>query len=642
MTDGNLVGFSPTSANTPTGSPPVARNSSIGHSNITNAQLDFKTWFFQTAAQNPPEASETKSPRQLRRTLRRAWKALEQSPYYKTLRSEHISGNFQNINFKELEDAFISASKSAPGSPKHRSPKRKRAKSAGKIIVKQSSSESTKMRPSSAAPAKVRPFSAGSVGSSSSSEGSESGAAASGGDDAKKKLIPLTKRIFPPSKVRPKSSGILKKSDYSSTQSLPQQSAVGGGSTSTVLTTVDETQSTLHSPRFKSATNMVIDSGNVTSDTAQLVSQPDHSDTGSTRSSIKSASSKKLSKFAAVAAAKKDDGKKHFADLKIIDETSKRSSAKSSSKSASTTPRGSSAGSQQKGPKRTGMTALKATLASVQSTTSMASSLSSHSSAQPLQGEGIAHSSTIPEQDVGDGSSSKGSKDAKSSEKSFSSASASTAGPRSSIRKSSDQKSDQKGGSEKASDAGSSSKDSGSKESAKKEGSGTKDSKKHSTDSTTGGKKPSNDDLSKAAAAAAATAAAATITSANATVAGDSNADAGAPAEKTEADPKAPLKREMSRISVKTNESRKSIDMSKHIMNLIQGGQNQEEQTKKPQTTNQSYIQQAIPALPMAAAVLCLLLNLVAPGIGTILSGFFVICIGKPRIEAKENALGLT
>jgi len=41
----------------------------------------------------------------------------------------------------------------------------------------------------------------------------------------------------------------------------------------------------------------------------------------------------------------------------------------------------------------------------------------------------------------------------------------------------------------------------------------------------------------------------------------------------------------------------------------------------------------AIPALHIAAAVVCLIFNIFFPGIGTILAGFFVFCCGNPGMD---------
>lgn len=46
----------------------------------------------------------------------------------------------------------------------------------------------------------------------------------------------------------------------------------------------------------------------------------------------------------------------------------------------------------------------------------------------------------------------------------------------------------------------------------------------------------------------------------------------------------------------------------------------------------------ALPALPICLAYFCLILNILVPGLGTILSGFFCVCFGKPRFSQKDGA----
>ncbi|KAK5639719.1 hypothetical protein RI129_010530 [Pyrocoelia pectoralis] len=66
---------------------------------------------------------------------------------------------------------------------------------------------------------------------------------------------------------------------------------------------------------------------------------------------------------------------------------------------------------------------------------------------------------------------------------------------------------------------------------------------------------------------------------------------------------------------------------------------------EEPQTTkldaglveHTSVMKAAIPVLPVPLAWLCLILNVFIPGFGTILSGFFCLCIGKPRFSQKDG-----
>ncbi|KHN85766.1 Protein SPEC3 [Toxocara canis] len=46
---------------------------------------------------------------------------------------------------------------------------------------------------------------------------------------------------------------------------------------------------------------------------------------------------------------------------------------------------------------------------------------------------------------------------------------------------------------------------------------------------------------------------------------------------------------------------------------------------------------EAIPFLPVPVALLCLTLNILIPGSGTILSGISALCMGQPRINLKEG-----
>lgn len=54
-------------------------------------------------------------------------------------------------------------------------------------------------------------------------------------------------------------------------------------------------------------------------------------------------------------------------------------------------------------------------------------------------------------------------------------------------------------------------------------------------------------------------------------------------------------------------------------------------------TQNDSWIRSAIPYLPLNLAVIYLILNIVLPGSGTILSGFSILCCGKCRVQTKDD-----
>ncbi|KAK4872342.1 hypothetical protein RN001_014371 [Aquatica leii] len=50
-----------------------------------------------------------------------------------------------------------------------------------------------------------------------------------------------------------------------------------------------------------------------------------------------------------------------------------------------------------------------------------------------------------------------------------------------------------------------------------------------------------------------------------------------------------------------------------------------------------SVMKAAIPVLPVPLAWFCLILNVFLPGVGTILSGFICLCMGKPRFSQKDG-----
>ncbi|KAL1124596.1 hypothetical protein AAG570_001220 [Ranatra chinensis] len=45
----------------------------------------------------------------------------------------------------------------------------------------------------------------------------------------------------------------------------------------------------------------------------------------------------------------------------------------------------------------------------------------------------------------------------------------------------------------------------------------------------------------------------------------------------------------------------------------------------------------AIPVLPLCLAWMCLLINILLPGIGTLMSGFLCLCFGKPRFSVNDS-----
>ncbi|MFH4976413.1 hypothetical protein AB6A40_003122 [Gnathostoma spinigerum] len=54
-------------------------------------------------------------------------------------------------------------------------------------------------------------------------------------------------------------------------------------------------------------------------------------------------------------------------------------------------------------------------------------------------------------------------------------------------------------------------------------------------------------------------------------------------------------------------------------------------------TNDITMMHEAIPFLPVPVAFVCLTLNIILPGSGTILSGFSALCMGQPRINFKEG-----
>ncbi|ESO12528.1 hypothetical protein HELRODRAFT_159084 [Helobdella robusta] len=55
-----------------------------------------------------------------------------------------------------------------------------------------------------------------------------------------------------------------------------------------------------------------------------------------------------------------------------------------------------------------------------------------------------------------------------------------------------------------------------------------------------------------------------------------------------------------------------------------------------------TYIRSAIPYLPKKVAVICLILNLIIPGSGTIFSGLLVLICGQPRMGSKDGIYAST
>uniref|UniRef100_A0A915EKV8 Protein SPEC3 n=1 Tax=Ditylenchus dipsaci TaxID=166011 RepID=A0A915EKV8_9BILA len=54
-------------------------------------------------------------------------------------------------------------------------------------------------------------------------------------------------------------------------------------------------------------------------------------------------------------------------------------------------------------------------------------------------------------------------------------------------------------------------------------------------------------------------------------------------------------------------------------------------------TNDITLMHEAIPFLPVPAALVCLFLNIFIPGLGTVVSGMAALCMGQPRINFKEG-----
>ncbi|KAK6182266.1 hypothetical protein SNE40_009986 [Patella caerulea] len=82
--------------------------------------------------------------------------------------------------------------------------------------------------------------------------------------------------------------------------------------------------------------------------------------------------------------------------------------------------------------------------------------------------------------------------------------------------------------------------------------------------------------------------------------------------------------------------SRKSVDIRIQNQVALVNKQN-EEKPKSPLANTDSWIRSAIPYLPISVAIICLMLNILIPGTGTMVSGFAILCCGKPRVHSKDD-----
>ncbi|CAH1792093.1 unnamed protein product [Owenia fusiformis] len=101
------------------------------------------------------------------------------------------------------------------------------------------------------------------------------------------------------------------------------------------------------------------------------------------------------------------------------------------------------------------------------------------------------------------------------------------------------------------------------------------------------------------------------------------------------------IARSASRLSVSSKlslASRTSIDLNKlQNAKVVHPDDVEENKRKQVAQTNDSYIRNAIPYLPLWFAIICLVLNILLPGTGTILSGFGTFCCGRQRLVAADK-----
>ncbi|VDK65724.1 unnamed protein product [Onchocerca ochengi] len=54
-------------------------------------------------------------------------------------------------------------------------------------------------------------------------------------------------------------------------------------------------------------------------------------------------------------------------------------------------------------------------------------------------------------------------------------------------------------------------------------------------------------------------------------------------------------------------------------------------------TNDITLMHSAVPFLPLPIAIFCAILNFIMPGLGTIMSGFFALCLGQTRVNYREG-----
>nr|KAG5714501.1 hypothetical protein BaRGS_006947 [Batillaria attramentaria] len=88
--------------------------------------------------------------------------------------------------------------------------------------------------------------------------------------------------------------------------------------------------------------------------------------------------------------------------------------------------------------------------------------------------------------------------------------------------------------------------------------------------------------------------------------------------------------------------SRKSVDLRLQATHAVVNAAGADEKPKSVMKHDNSTIRAAIPALPLPLAVVCLICNIIIPGLGTVVSGLSVLCCGKSRLSTKGDALVIT
>ncbi|XP_046571131.1 clumping factor A-like [Haliotis rubra] len=103
-------------------------------------------------------------------------------------------------------------------------------------------------------------------------------------------------------------------------------------------------------------------------------------------------------------------------------------------------------------------------------------------------------------------------------------------------------------------------------------------------------------------------------------------------------------RRDSTKLSLSDSMSRKSVDfrVANATTVVIPASGQDDEKQKAHVGSNDSWIRSAIPYMPLSLSILCLLLNIVVPGTGTMLSGFAILCCGKSRVPTKDDHVPIT